>query len=290
MQPPEMIRGHGDGIALQLARWAGSGVAVVCVHGLTANCRCWDTVAAELAGGCEMLAPDLRGRGGSDKPAQGYSIDHHVADLRHLMAERGMGKAVLMGHSLGAYICLAYAARHPEQMAGLILVDGGGVLDDEQWARVDAAIKPAISRLDRIFSSVDELLDLMRQAPFLQPWNSCIGEYFRYDLQELPGDGVRSRIDPAHIREEVENLRTFAPDACYADISCPTLVLRATDGILTPDDILLPPSALAQMAEGIPDLTCVDLPGTNHYSILFQPNPARLQAIRDFMERCQGRG
>ncbi len=70
MDSPEMIRTRGDGIDIQLALWSGEGRAILCVHGLTANCRCWDTMAASLVPRYKLIALDLRGRGLSGKPPE----------------------------------------------------------------------------------------------------------------------------------------------------------------------------------------------------------------------------
>ena len=89
--------------------------AILAVHGITANSRCWDTMAHELAGGRRLVALDLRGRGGSDKPEHGYNLDNHCGDIDGVLDHLGLERAVLMGHSLGAYICLAYAATRPQR-------------------------------------------------------------------------------------------------------------------------------------------------------------------------------
>ena len=239
MQEPTMIRTKGDGIEIQLAVWEGKGTPVICVHGLTANCRCWDVIVRSLVSRHRVLALDLRGRGLSDKPATGYSEEHHLKDLKCVMDDLHLETAFLMGHSLGGYISMGFAARHPERVAGLILVDAGGDLSQEHWGRVTAAIKPSIDRLEMTFPSVDAFLDLMKQAPFLRPWSADIERYFRYDLMEGPG-GVCSRIQPEHIREEITNKHGTPAGQYYKDLRCPVLILRATDGILAADDILLP--------------------------------------------------
>jgi hypothetical protein len=62
------------------------------------------------------------------------------------------------------------------------------------------------------------------------------------------------------------------------------LILRATDGLLNNDDLLLPEDVVTRMLREIPKLRWVNVPGANHYGILFQPHPARDQAIREFLK------
>jgi pimeloyl-ACP methyl ester carboxylesterase len=70
----------------------------------------------------------------------------------------------------------------------------------------------------------------------------------------------------------------------YPRIACPTLILRATEGMATPDDLLLPPKVVNSMIEKIPSCRCVDIRGANHYTIVFQPNKTRDEAILGFLE------
>lgn len=282
MTEPTMIRAKGDGVELQLAVWEGDGSQILCVHGLTANCRCWDAMVTGLSPQHKILAYDLRGRGLSDKPSHGYSEEHHISDLLCLMDDLALNRAVLMGHSLGGYIAMGFAAQYPERVEKLILLDAGGDLPQEHWDRVDTAIKPALNRLEMTFPSVDEFLNLMKQAPFLQPWSDEIEAYFHYDLKEVP-QGFRSRIQLVNIQEEMANKRQTGVSQYYGRITCPVLILRATDAIFSPDDILLPKDAVANMLQKIPDATCVDVENTNHYGIIFQPHQVRDQAILDFL-------
>jgi pimeloyl-ACP methyl ester carboxylesterase len=282
MQAPTMIRAKGDGIEIQLAVWEGNGKTVLCIHGLTANCRCWDVIARPLAGKHRLMALDLRGRGLSDKPASGYSEERHLIDLGCVMDDLGLDQAVLMGHSLGGYIAMGFAARYPQRVSGLILIDAGGELPQTHWDRVTEAIKPAVARLSMVFASVEDYLNLMKQSPVMQPWSDDIETYFRYDAQETP-EGVRSRIQPANILEEIANKRQTGASQFYPKIQCPVLILRATVGILSQEDILLPPKAVETMLAAIPQARCVDVPGTHHYSILVQPNPIRDREILSFL-------
>ena len=282
MDSPEMIRTRGDGIDIQLALWNGEGRAVLCVHGLTANCRCWDTMAASLAPRYKVIALDLRGRGLSEKPPEGYGVEQHCRDIEAVIENLGIERPVLMGHSLGALITLALTARRPEKTAGLVLMDGAGCLSEEQLEKVLTGIKPALDRLGLVFPSFDAYTARLKQAPFLNPWSEALERYFRYEIEDVP-DGVRSRVRPEHILEEIENLKEVNAADYYPRIKCPTLILRATEGTLSPDDRVLPESAVERMLKEISDARCVSVNGANHYSILFQPNPARDDAVDNFL-------
>ena len=282
MDNPEMIRTRGDGIDIQLALWNGEGRAIICVHGLTANCRCWDTMAASLAPRYKLIALDLRGRGLSEKPPGGYGVEQHCRDIEAVIENLGIERPVIVGHSLGALIALALTARRPEKTAGLVLVDGAGSLSEEQLEKVLTGIKPALDRLGLVFPSFEAYTARLKQAPFLNPWSEALERYFRYEIEDVP-DGVRSRVRPEHILEEIENLKKVNAADYYPRIRCPVLILRATEGTLSQDDRVLPESAVQRMLKEIPDARCVPIDGTNHYSILFQPNPTRDDAVDNFL-------
>lgn len=283
MTEPKMMKAKGDGIQIQLAVLEGKGKQILCIHGLTANGRFWDCLAAALTPQHKVIAMDLRGRGLSDKPNTGYSIEHHCKDILALMNDQGFERPVLMGHSLGAFISLVFAAKHPQRVDRLILVDGGGKLSETQMAKVFTGIKPSLDRLGQVFPSFDAYISQMKQAPFLQPWNSYMEAYFQYEVEEVEG-GVRSRVHPKHIEEEAINLRKEDSTQFYSRVTCPTLILRATKGMLAEDDLVLPEDVANRMVKEIPHAELVELEGVNHYTILFQPNEARDRAILQFLK------
>ena len=282
MADPKMFKAKGDGVKIQVAEWEGTGETVLCVHGLTANCRSFDVVAEGISPPHRVLALDLRGRGLSEKPDSGYSIDHHCRDIEAVAADLGLKNFYIMGHSLGAYIVLAYAARHPEQIKGLILLDGGANLTPEQWGKVSAGIKPSLDRLGHVFPTLEAYLESVKQAPFLQPWNEAAESYFRYESEAVAG-GRKSRINPQHIMEERGNLVTFNPVDLYSLISCPVLILRATEPMITGEDFVLPAEAMPAFLEALPQARLVNLKGMNHYSMVLQPCPPLNKALLDFL-------
>ena len=107
--------------------------------------------------------------------------------------------------------------------------------------------------------------------------------YFRCEVEEVPG-GVRSRVQPKHIEEEVLNLGKVDSTQFYSQVISPTLILRATKGMLAEDDLLLPKDVAERMVREIPDARTLDVAGTNHYTILLQPNKKRDQALLDFFK------
>jgi pimeloyl-ACP methyl ester carboxylesterase len=161
-------------------------------------------------------------------------------------------------------------------------VDGGGKLSEDQLVKVFAGIKPSLDRLGKVLPSFEAYLDLMKEAPFLKNWSQALETYYQYEIEEVAG-GVRTRINSVHIEEERINLGKVDISQVYGEISCPVLILRATEGMLTRDDMLLPEDVTERMVREIANARRVDVNGTNHYTIVFQPNGERDRAIREFL-------
>jgi len=282
MVEPIMKRVKGDGVEIQLAEWEGEGKTILCVHGLTANCRCWDVLAAAISPQHRVIAMDLRGRGLSDKPLHGYSEEHHVKDILCLLDDLGLEKAVLMGHSLGGYISLRLAAEHPERVDSLILIDAGADFSQAHWDKIAEAIKPSVDRLGRVYPSFEDFIATQKEAPHLQPWSPVVETFFRYDMQDVEG-GVGSRIQLEHIVEEISNKRQTGAAHFYPQVTGPVLILRATEGILSPEDLLIPETAIKCMLREFCNAKRFDVAGANHFGIIFQPHAGRDQAILDFL-------
>ena len=274
----------GHGVKIRVAQWEGKNAPVFSIHGITANCRCWDVMASKLAPEHRVMAMDLRGRGLSEKPQSGYAVEHHVKDILSVMDHLDLEKTALMGHSLGAFIAAVFGALHPKRVERMILVDGGGKLSETQLAKAVQGTKPSLDRLGRVFPSLEAYLDHMKKIPFYKTWTPALETYFRYDAEEVTG-GVRSRVHPDHIQEERENLRNIDISQYYGKINCPVLILRATEGVTARDELLLPPDVVKRMIREIPRARCVDIPGTNHYSIIFDPNEVRDLAVSDFLAK-----
>lgn len=168
MTEPIMKTADGHGVKIQVAQWGDEGKPILCVHGITANCRCWDVIADALIPTHTILAMDLRGRGLSESPDTGYSTAHHCKDLLAILDDLNLEKAIIMGHSLGAFIAMAFGAQHPKRVDRIILVDGGGKLSEIQMMKVFSGIKPSLDRLGRIFPSFEDYLDHMKKRPVFQ--------------------------------------------------------------------------------------------------------------------------
>ncbi len=103
---------------------SGTGYPIVLLHGLASTHRWWDLVAPRLSG-YRVVRFDHRGHGGSDAPADPYTLDLLAADGLGVLDALGLHRVVLAGHSLGAAVALRIAAASPDRVAALACVEGG---------------------------------------------------------------------------------------------------------------------------------------------------------------------
>ena len=112
-----------NGVRLSYLDYGEGDSAVIIVPGITSPAATWDFVATELAEDRRVVALDVRGRGYSDKPAEGYTLPAYAADVVELAAALGLERPVVLGHSMGARIAAALGALHPDKAGALIVVD-----------------------------------------------------------------------------------------------------------------------------------------------------------------------
>ena len=122
---------------LHLAR-RGAGDPIVFLHGMGTSAGTWERCMDLLADRFTVVAPDLLGHGSSpvlDDPAE-YTRDRTLVDLDDIVADLD-GQPVFVGHSLGGYLALAYAATRPDAVRGVVVLNTGpGYRDDakrEEW-------------------------------------------------------------------------------------------------------------------------------------------------------------
>jgi pimeloyl-ACP methyl ester carboxylesterase len=135
---PVLARPDGD-ISYQVT---GSGYPpLLLTHGYGATSAMFRQNLAAASTRNQVVTWDIRGHGGSESPAdaEAYSAGAALADMAALLAELGIGRAVLGGHSLGGYLSLDFALGHPDQVAGLVLIGTGpGFRNDaarDDWNR-----------------------------------------------------------------------------------------------------------------------------------------------------------
>lgn len=111
-----------NGTTLNVLR-GGTGPAVVLLHGWCGSSWSWRKLAPLLADAHEVIVPDMRGYGGSDKPDGGYDAQNEAADVLGLLDHFGVARAHVVGHDMGAPVALAFSGLYPGRTASVTWVD-----------------------------------------------------------------------------------------------------------------------------------------------------------------------
>ena len=191
---------HGHRVAY---RSAGSGPAIVLVHGITSTSATWERVMPYLATRFTVIAPDLIGHGESAKPRGDYSLGAYASGIRDLMVTLGHESATFVGHSLGGGVVMQLAYQFPERCERLVLVDSGG-LGRELNLLLRAATLPLSEIVLPLLAST-RLLDVGRSVGHIF---GRLGLHVGTDMAEL-ARGHASLGDPEARAAFVHTLRTI---------------------------------------------------------------------------------
>ena len=273
------------GGGLRVRRWTAtdpSAPVVLVAHGVTGNHLAWQQLAD--LDRFTVVAPDLRGRGRSSSLTGPAGMTRHAEDLIAVLDHLGLERVLLAGHSMGGFVAVELATRHPERIVGTVLVDGGlpfpappsGTTPEQA---LNAAIGPAAQRLTMTFPTLEEYLDFWRPHPaFTGAWSEDLEAYFAYDLE-----GDRSSVSLDAVRDDSQELLDPARAAARAAaMPAGTLFLRAPFGMLGDSGGLYPAELVQEHAARYPAMTVRDVPEVNHYTIVMSPHGAA--AVADALD------
>ncbi|HWW01071.1 MAG TPA: alpha/beta hydrolase [Candidatus Acidoferrum sp.] len=102
---------------------SGKGEPIVLLHGYAETSRMWLPLIKELEKTHTVIAPDLRGAGGSSTPADGYTKAVMAQDIHALVVSLGYKKVEIVGHDIGLMVAYAYAAQYPSEVSKIVLMD-----------------------------------------------------------------------------------------------------------------------------------------------------------------------
>lgn len=269
--PAEQLDVAVGGGSMRVGRWGNAGSTVLALHGITATHMGWSEVAGRLPG-ATLIAPDLRGRGRSAHLPAPYGLAAHVDDLVAVLDACGCERVVAAGHSMGGFVAVALAARHPDRVSRLVLADGGlptGQPDEPASAdSIDAVLGPAAARLAMTFPSREAYRDFWRAHPAMGPiWGPAVEAYVDYDLVGEPPE-LRSSCREEAMRVDGAEVADHAAAAkALGQVVVGTTFLRAERGLLDGASFY-PEDAAVRWRHGSPVVEARTVPDTNHYSLV----------------------
>jgi pimeloyl-ACP methyl ester carboxylesterase len=255
-----------DGNRIHILEWSTEGVPLLLLHGFGNEAHIWDDFAPAVAPHYRTIAVDHRGHGDSDwDPEHRYGYDAMLRDLEAVAAALGIDRVVLIGHSLGGRIATVFADRHPERMAGLVLVDIGPELDPRGTTRIRMSVE---ANPTPTFRSVEQYARVLTLAyPAAQPHalermarhGLRLREDGLYELKIAPALRGAVRQPPPRSEGATDAMSPEAQWAALARIACPTLVVRGAAS-----DILSQDTADKMVDEVIADARLAVVPQAGH--------------------------
>lgn len=266
---------------------------VLAVHGITANALSWAPLAEALCGRARVLAPDLRGRADSRALGPDYGLGQHADDLAAVLDGQGVGRAVVVGHSMGAFVTAVLAARHPDRVVAAVLVDGGlafppppGQDPADVDALLQAVIGPAMARLSMTFETEQAYLGFWSAHPAVGPaLAGASGDHVRaYLLHDLVrGHDALLRSSCVLDAVRVDGAQVLLDDEAHAAArtalaqGVPVSMLWAARGLMDEPQGLYDESRLTAL--DLPeDLAVTAVEDCNHYSVILDPVAVRTVA------------
>ncbi|MFF0412230.1 alpha/beta fold hydrolase [Kitasatospora sp. NPDC004745] len=262
---------------LAVLRWPADrpdAPTVVAVHGITANGLAWYEVARRLAGRVTLLAPDLRGRGGSRAVAGPYGLARHADDVAAVISALGAGPVTVVGHSMGAWVTALAAVRHPDLVRRVLLVDGAltfplpeGVREEDALA---AVLGPALARLSMTFPDRAAYREFWQRHPAFGPvWSAELDAYTGRDLVGVEPDLRSSCVLEAVQADGAQVLLDREAAAAVHRLSCPAELIWAERGLLDEPQGLYDHRRIGLAGLDPARVPASPVPDTNHYSILW---------------------
>jgi pimeloyl-ACP methyl ester carboxylesterase len=245
----------------------GSGPPLLMIMGLGFSGSAWSPMLAELRRHIQVVRFSNRGTGLTDKPDAEYSISMMADDAAGLLGELGIGRAHVLGGSMGGMIAQELALNHPQRVQGLVMFGTTcGTRGVQPETRSVAALlpTPGLSRQEQIRKA----WSVMVSPEFLKKERDALETAYRDDLENPAPSYAVGRQAMAVMRfDSYERL---------AQIQAPTLIMHGEK------DQLVPVQNARILHERIPNSTLLVLPGAPH-GFGFETPKESAQAIVEFL-------
>jgi 3-oxoadipate enol-lactonase len=225
----------------------GRGSVLVFLHAFPLDRRMWLPQRNAFSGGYRVILPDFRGFGASSEMPPAASIDEHADDIAALLDHLGVTKATFVGLSMGGYVALAFAERHREKLAALVLADTkAGADTPEAKKKRDETI--ALVQRDGPNALAEQMLPKLL-SPIAPPVSLA---HVRAIAAEQKSPGLEAALLAMRDRPDRSRL--------LPELKVPSLVLVGED------DVVTPPDEARRLADALASSTFVELRGASHLS------------------------
>jgi 3-oxoadipate enol-lactonase len=243
----------------------GRGRPLVFLHGFPFSRGVWQTQIDAIQSSHRVIAPDLRGFGESPSRPGPTTMAQYAADVHALLQQLGTGPVVLVGHSMGGYVALAFALQFPLMLRGLVLVGTRAGRDSDEAAAGRRALAEKVKA-----EGVQVVVDAM--APKMLATG---------DRDPRGVEQVRGLMAGTNPEGAIAALLGMAerPDttALLGQIAVPTLVITGAE------DRLIPPAESDRLARAIRGAQLHVIPRAGHL-VAFEQPVAFHRALKEWLD------
>jgi lipase len=280
--PQERIEVPVRGGSISIFRYGEKkGRPVLLIHGVTSSNRAFQLLAPELITlGMSPYAVDLRGRGASRNLSGPFGMAAHAKDMNEICRHFEWEKIDVYGHSMGAFVAVAFLGLFPERIESITLIDGGIPLPLPPGMTASQVLPfvlgPALTRLGMTFNSYEAYRDYWKVQPaFNKGWSDALDEYVDYDLFK-EGEQLRPSTLPLAVEEDSKDLfDSELINSTLEKLEEEVLFIRAERGLQNEPAGLYPLQVLEIVLPKYPKLKLVNIEEVNHYDILLESSGAQ---------------
>ena len=190
-------------------RSGGSGPVAVLLHGYAETSDSWAPLATELVNSYTVVVPDLRGIGRSSRPAGGYDKKTQAADIRAVVKALGHDRTSVVSHDIGIMVAYAYAARYPDTVERLVVMDAP-IPGIAPWD--DIVRNPALWHFSFHGPDAERLVEGRERIYLDRIWNDFSGDPTKPD-EATRAYYAEQYAQPGAMRAGFAQFTAFAQDA-----------------------------------------------------------------------------
>lgn len=259
---PEHREVEVAGGLVHLRCWGRAGApGVVLVHGGSAHSGWWDHIAPLLAATYRVVALDLSGHGDSVVRAR-YPLDGWADEVIAAAQAGGIsGRPYIVGHSMGGGVTAAVGARHPDAVAGLIIIDSPLFREPPE-----ETIIRQLRRRPKAYRTKDEICGRFRTEPAQATVLSYVARHVAEESVRCTDDGWVWKFDPEMFRKRLDQ-GSIDMTGLLRTVNTPALYIRCELGLVDRATASEIAGAFKRPA------AVVDLAGAGHHPMMDQPLP-----------------
>ena len=246
----------------------GEGKPVVLLHGFLENLHIWDSFSAFLGPGFQVIAVDLPGFGKTSVFGENHTMPFMAGAVKAVLEEENIAKAMLVGHSMGGYVSLAFAKKYPETVQAMVLFHSHAAGDDEQGRRNRSRTIEVVKKDHKDF--IAQFIPLLFAEENVPRFAAEIDRLRKVSLQTSKEGVVAALAGMRDRDDQLEMLKT---------VRFPLLFVVGKQDSRIPLEKIIPQLTVPPHAE------VVILDKTGHMGFVESPGKV-FPVVRDFLHRC----